>query len=86
MKFIKTLLTALMVTAVLATSSIASAGLVDLTPPEAPSIVLPAIEDPVEPIAYKSKAEKPILLGITKDGRYVVSKMIGGRMVAVLEK
>lgn len=52
---------------------------------ETPSIVLPAIEDPAEPIAYKSKA-KPILLGIRKDGSYVVGKMVGGRMVAVVEQ
>ena len=60
--------------------------IVDLTPQEAPSIVLPAIEDPVEPITYKPKGDKPILLGIKKDGRYVVGKIVGGMMVAVVEK
>lgn len=58
----------------------AQAALVDYGA-ETPSIVLPEIEDPVEPITYK-----PILLGIRKDGSYVVGKMVGGRMVAVVGK
>lgn len=63
----------------------AQAALVDYGT-ETPGIVLPAEPDPVDPIAYKPKAEKPILLGVRKDGSLVVGRMVGGRMVVTVEK